>query len=69
MKVKNIEIKRLLKEVENQQDYYQKVKTLCEIAGVVVFYSKTKQDTHAELQEIEKQARETIETIIKRYKL
>lgn len=69
MKVKNIFLKQKIKELEKTQDYYGKVKETCIVAGLVAFYAKTPDATHEQLAEVEKQALETIETIIKRHNL
>ncbi len=69
MKVKNIFLKQKIKELEKITDYYEKVKETCIVAGLATFYAKTPDATHEQLAEVEKQARDTIETIIKRHNL
>ncbi len=69
MKIKNIILKQKIREVEKTEDYYLKVKTLCELAGLCAFYQHTRNDTHEELKVTEKLANDTIETIIKKYNL
>lgn len=69
MRIINIEIKARLKEIEKCQDYYKKVKDLCELAGYVAFCSHTKDGTHEQLKKAEELATDTIETIIKKHNL
>lgn len=69
MKIKNIAIKKRLKEIENMQDYYAKVQALCELSGLVAFYGHTTNNTHNELQACEKMAHNTTNMIITKYKL
>jgi len=69
MKIKNISIKQRLKEIEKIDDYYEKVKALCELSGLVAFYRHTPNATHDELTATEKMARDTMDTMIKRYNL
>lgn len=69
-KIKNIEIKQRLREIEKMDDYYAKVKSLCELSGVVAFYGHTNPDaTQDQLKSTEKMAHDTIDMIIKRYSL
>lgn len=71
MKVKNIEIKQRMREIEKSQDYYAKVKMLCELTGTVAFYGHTSKQNASqdELHKAEAMANETIESIIKKYNL
>lgn len=69
MKIKNITIKAKLKEIEKTSDYYEKVKQLCELSGLVAFYGHTSNNTFDELKQCEKLANDTINMIIKKYNL
>lgn len=67
--IKNIEIKQELKRIEKLDDYYLKVKELSILAGTVAFYAHTVDNTHEKLKATEKMARDTIDMLVKRYKL
>lgn len=71
MKIINIEIKQELKRIEAITDYYLKVKELSTLAGTVAFYAHTSisEADHASLQKTEKLAVDTIDMLVKRYKL
>ena len=69
MKIKNIIIKQELKRIESIQDYYEKVKELCILNGLVAFYAHTKDNTQESLKKCEKLARDTLELAVKKNNL
>lgn len=69
MTIKNIAIRQSMRDIEKIDDYYLKVKKLCELSGIVAFYGHTRDNTHDSLAKTEKMARDTIELIVKKYKL
>jgi hypothetical protein len=69
MKITNIEIKQELKRIEKLTDYYLKVKELSVLAGLVAFYAHTRDNSHDSLKKTETLAKDTIDMLVKRYKL